>query len=65
MPAGTTRKKERKHSPERQHVHIENTAGFKEEVKKDEQAIDKMKLLKERYGDGVFKQGKFGKDYEQ
>jgi len=46
-------------------VHIENTAGFKEEVKKDEQAIDKMKLLKERYGDGVFKQGKFGKDYEE
>lgn len=31
MPAGTTRKKERKHSPERQLVHIENQTGFKEE----------------------------------
>ena len=66
MPVGTTRKRERgggaRHSPEREHVYIVNPAAYKEDDAKqgqkgggahklDENAIEKMKFLKEKYGD--------------
>ena len=55
MPVGTTRRKERQSSPERQHVVVNNPAVVAKEAAKatkvDEQAYERMKMLKERYGD--------------
>eukprot|EP00347_Sterkiella_histriomuscorum_P018501 403345272 len=59
LPVGTTRKKdsERKNSPERKLVHVENPAAYKEEkrdpskqLSKDEQ-FERMKKIQEKYGD--------------
>jgi hypothetical protein len=55
MPVGTTRRKERDASPERQHIVVHNPAVVtKESVKasqRDDEAYERMRELKERYGD--------------
>lgn len=62
LPIGSNRKKDyhhRENSPKREHVYVENPAAMRADLPTsgagqkhlDENAIEKMKMLKEKYGD--------------
>jgi len=76
LPVGTTRsQKDRRRdehaSPERrQHVYVENRAALKQTseeskpLRDDPAALEKLRILKEKYGDGSHQHKKQLKDYE-
>jgi hypothetical protein len=59
MPVGSSNRIKRTASPERQHVYVANPAAIIGEDKgqhsfanvRDPEAIERMKMLKDRYGD--------------